>query len=219
MKLTWTTFKAMNTPTEWRARFIRNSWVLAWCGFAGLFLFMLMACSAFWERPWLGNFLSAFGTGIAVMLAILIYAHGQAAQAKATREQMDHLQQLNREANEHMASLFQRQMDHLSEQTNRQITEYSRETLKVVSKLGENSLLLAELLKHELEDAIGENNNLLEHAQKEFNKTHQPKFLRTPDERAVQIAQSGRFLERVRAWGDYLQRKYHNLTSNFRDSL
>jgi len=91
--------------------------------------------------------------------------------------------------------------------------------LKVVSKLGENSLLLAELLKRELEEAIGENNNLLEQAEKEFNKSHQQQFLRTPDERTAQIAQSGRFLERVRAWGQYLQRKYNNLTANFRDGL
>lgn len=208
MKLTWSRFVEMNTPAAWRARFYRNRWILAWSGFALLFLFMVGGTWAFWDRPWLGNFLSVFGTGITVVFALITYLQTQAASDRATREQMDHMQ-----------ALTQKQIDALAANTNRQIQEYSRETTKVVSKLSENSLLLAELLKRELEEAIGENNDLHERAEKEFKKAHQRQFLRTPDERAAQIAQSGRFLERVKAWGQYLNRKYQNLIANFRDSL
>lgn len=206
--MNWHQFKAMNTPAEWRARFSRNRWILAWLGFASLFVFMIGGTCAFWDRPWLGNFLSAFGTGIAVILTVLIYVHGQAASAKATREQMDHMQ-----------ALTQKQIEALAANTDRQIQQYSQETLKVVSKLSENSLLLAELLKRELEEAIGENNDMVEQAEKGLRNAHQPQFLRTPEQRAAQIAQHSGFLGRVRSWGAYLQRKYNNLTSIFRDSL
>lgn len=215
MKLTWTTFKAMNTPTVWRARFQRNSWVLAWSGFAGLFIFMLMGCSAFWDRPWLGNFLSVFGTCIAVILAILIYAHGQVAGAKASREQMDHLQRLNREANEHLAKLFQQQMDHLSAQTNRQITEYSRETLKVVSKLEENSLLLGEILKRNLENAIDDYEQREADAHHALTKAEGFQLLRTAEQKAAEIEQRNAHLNRVRSVKNFFVDMYHRVASLF----
>ncbi|MCB9185025.1 MAG: hypothetical protein H6591_14040 [Flavobacteriales bacterium] len=215
MKLTWTTFKAMNTPTEWRARFTRNRWVLAWCGFAGLFLFMLMACSAFWDRPWLGNFLSAFGTGIAVILAILIYAHGQAAQARATREQMEHLQRLNQEEVVEMRKLFQQQMEHLAEQTNKQIVEYGRETLKVVHKLEEHSSLLAALLKRELEKAIANHNANVNEAHRQMRKIMGFQFGRSEAEKAQQVAALQAHIDRLNEWGNYIQQRHRQLTIEY----
>lgn len=206
--MTWQDLKAMNTPTEWRARFARNRWVLAWAGFVLLFVFMVGGTCAFWHRPWLGNFLSVFGTGIAVVLAILVYVHGNAANARATREQMDHMQ-----------ALTQKQIEALAANTDRQIQQYSSETLKVVSKLGENSLLLAELLKRELEEAIGDNNANLEHAERAYQKAQGFLIGRTQVERATQLQQHQNFIQRLRGWGGYIQRKYNNLTAIFRDSL
>jgi hypothetical protein len=219
MKLSWSTFKEMNTPDAWRARIARNKWVLAWCGFALLFVFMVGGSCIFWDRPWLGNFLSVFGTNISLYAAILIYLQSKVAGDKATREQLDHMQRLNQTEVEVMTTLFQKQIDAIAENTNRQISEYARETTKVVSKLSENSLFLAELLKRELEDAITMNNSNLEHAEQGLRKAMSWQLGRTPLEREQQIAKHHGILQRLRAWGEYIHRKYTNLTAIFRDSL
>jgi hypothetical protein len=215
MALTWTTFKAMNTPTEWRARFHRNRWVLAWTAFGLLFGFMIVEAVLFWEEHWLSNFLSSYGTGLALLLAVLIYAHGQAVSAKATREQMEHLQQLNQLEIDEMRQLFQQQMIHLGEQTNRQIMEYSRETLKVVSKLEENSLLLGEILKRNLEEAIGDFDDRIAHAEQDLQNSSSWKLLRTPEERDQQLAHRRNRLEQLTNWRNYLFGKYERLRGMF----
>ena len=219
MKINWSTFKEMNTPGAWRARIARNKWVLAWCGFALLFVFMIGGSCIFWDRPWLGNFLSVFGTNISLYAAILIYLQSKIAGDKATREQFDHMQRLNQAEIEVMTTLFQKQMDALAENTNRQVSEYAPETTKVVSKLGENSLFLAELLKRELEDAIAVNNGNVEDAQQGLRNAMGWKLGRTPLEREQQIAKHNGILQRLRAWGQYIHRKYTNLTAISRESL
>lgn len=208
MKLTWSHFKALNTPTEWRARFTRNRWILAWVGFAALFMVMLMAIPTFWAQPWFGSFITVFSAGLTMLLAILIYVHGQAANAKAMREQLEHMQ-----------ALTQKQIEALAHNTDRQIQQYSKETLKVVSKLSDNSLLLAELLKRELENAIGDNNTNLLHAEKALVQAQGFHIGRTQQERAVQIAQHQSFIQRLRTWGDHIEQKYHNLTNAFGNGL
>lgn len=215
MKLTWTTFKAMNTPAEWRARFMRNRWVLAWAAFAILFGFMILEAWIHWESAWLSNFLSSYGTALALVLAVLIYAHGQAASAKATREQMEHLQQLNQEEIAEMRKLFQQQMDHFAAQTNRQISEYSRETLKVMSKLEENSLLLGEILKRNLEEAIGDFDERIAHAEHDLHDAASWKLLRTPEEKAQQLEQRRNRLQQLTGWRAYLYGKYERLRGMF----
>jgi hypothetical protein len=215
MKLTWTTFKAMNTPTEWRARFTRNIWVLAWLGFAVLFCFMFVEAVLHWEKQWLSNFLTTYGTGLAILLAVLIYAHGQAASEKATREQMAHLQKLNQEEIAEMRILFQRQMDHMAEQTNRQIMEYSRETLKVVSKLEENSLLLGEILKRNLENAIDDYEGREADANHALVKAESFQLLRTPEQKAAEMQRRRAHLERVRSVKNFFVDMYHRVASLF----
>lgn len=208
MKLTWKTFKAMNTPTEWQARFGRNKWIIAWGGAAFLFLFMVGCIWWFDGEPWQAGLLQALGTATPVYAAVIIFLQSKAASDSALRTQLEHHQQQT-----------ERHIQALTENANRQINEYSRETLKVVSKLQENSLLLAELLKRELEDAIGENATLLEKAERDFNSAHTLQLLRTPQQREQLIAQRGRFVQQVRGWGEYLQSKYNNLTAIFRSSL
>lgn len=192
--MTWTDFKAMNTPTEWRARFSRNRWLLAWVGFAGLFLVMLLSIPVFGERPWFGSFITAFTAGLTMVLAILIYVHGQAANAKAVRQQMDHMQ-----------ALTQKQIEALAANTNRQIQQYSQETMKVVSKLSESSLLLAKLLKRELEKALVDNERGLRDAEKRLRDSMQPKLLRTVQERAAQIAAWEKAVSARKDWKRALQ--------------
>jgi hypothetical protein len=214
-RFAWTSFKAMNTPTEWRARFHRNRWVVAWTAFALLFGFMIVEAVLYWQEQWLSNFLSSYGTGLALLLAVLIYAHGQAAQAKTTREYMQHLQQLNQEEIAEMRKLFQQQMDHLSAQTNRQITEYSRETLKVVSKLEENSLLLGEILKRNLEESISDFNSRLAQAQIDLSKVESWQPMRTPEQKAAQVANQYTRITQLQQARDYLLTKYHKLRGMF----
>ncbi len=215
MKLTWTTFKAMNKPTEWRERFHRNRWVLAWTAFALLFGFMIVEAVLYWQEQWLSNFLSSYGTGLALLLAVLIYVHGQAASAKATREQMEHLQQLNQEEIAEMRTLFQQQMDHLSEQTNKQIREYSRETLKVVSKLEENSLLLGEILKRNLENVIDDYEKREAEANQALFKAENFQLLRTPEQKSAEIQQWRLHLERVRNVKNFFVNMYHRVSTLF----
>lgn len=215
MKLTWTTFKAMNTPTEWRARFHRNRWVLAWTAFGLLFGFMIVEAVLYWHEQWLSNFLSSYGTGLALLLAVLIYVHGQAASAKATREQMGHLQQLNQKEIDEMRKLFAKQMDHLSAETNRQITEYSRETLKVVSKLEENSLLLGEILKRNLENMIDDYVKREAEANHGLHAAENFQLLRTPEQKAAEVQQWRSHLVRVRNVKNFFVNMHNRVNSLF----
>lgn len=204
MKLTWTTFLAMNTPTEWRARFMRNKWILAWTGAAALFGYMVYVAVAHANKPWQGAVLQTMGTAIPIYAAILIYLQSKAAGDKAMRAQLDHLQRMNREA-----------MDHLSAQTNRQITEYSRETLKVVSKLEENSLLLGEILKRNLENVIDDYEEREKEANNGLAKAESFQLLRTPEQKAAEIQQWRLHLERVRGLKNFFVNMYHRVSSLF----
>lgn len=215
MKLTWSHFKAMNTPTEWRARFGRNRWILAWAGVASLFAFMVAGTWLFADKPWQGAFMQNMSTAIPIYAAVLIYLQSKAAGDKVVREQMEHLQRVNQEEITEMRKLFQLQMDHLSAQTNRQITEYSRETLKVVSKLEENSLLLGEILKRNLEESISDFNGRLAQAQTDLSKVESWQPLRTPEQKATQVASQYTRINQLQQARDYLLTKYHKLRGMF----
>lgn len=204
MKLTWATFKAMNTPTAWQARFMRNKWILAWAGVVALFVFMVAGTWLFADRPWQGAFMQTLGTAVAMYASLLIFLQSQAASNKALREQMDHIKEQT-----------DKQIAAIAMNTNRQITEYSRETLKVVSKLEENSLLLGEILKRNLEEAIGDFDERIAHAEQDLRSSASWKLLRTPEEKAQQLAHRKNRLEQLTNWRHYLYGKYERLRGMF----
>lgn len=212
MKLTWATFKAMNTPTAWRARFMRNKWILAWAGAASLFSYMVYVAVARADKPWQGAVLQTMGTAIPIYAAILIYLQSKAAGDRSTREQMENLQRLNQEEIAEMRTLFQQQMDHLSGQTSKQIAEYGRETMKVVHKLEEHSALLAALMKRELEKAIANHNANVNEAHRNMRKIMAFQFGRTDEEKAQQVAAQQAHLDRLHEWGNYIQQRHRQLT-------
>ena len=204
MKITWTIFKAMNTPSAWRARFMRNKWILAWAGVVALFVFMVAGTWLFADRPWQGAFMQTLGTAVAMYASLLIFLQSQAANNKALREQMDHIKEQT-----------DKQIAAIAANTNRQITEYSRETLKVVSKLEENSLLLGEILKRNLEESISDFNSRLAQAQTDLSKVESWQPMRTPEQKAAQVANQYTRITQLQQARDYLLTKYHKLRGMF----
>ncbi len=204
MKLTWATFKAMNTPTAWQARFMRNKWILAWAGVVALFVFMVAGTWLFADRPWQGAFMQTLGTAVAMYASLLIFLQSQAASNKALREQMDHIKEQT-----------DKQIAAIAANTNRQITEYSRETLKVVSKLEENSLLLGEILKRNLENVIDDYEVRETEANNALAKAEGFQLLRTPEQKAAEIQQWNSHLERVRSVKNFFVTMYHRVSSLF----
>lgn len=215
MKRLWNTFLAMNTPSEWRARFARNKWVIAWGGAVSLFI--LMVGCIWWcdGKPWQGALMQTLGTATPVYAAVIIFLQSKAAGDKATREQMEHMQRLNQEELVEMRRLFQVQMDHLAAQTNMQIERYGQETFKVIHKLGEHSDLLAALLKRELEKAIADHNANMNEANRQFRQILKFQVGRTPEEKQQQVTAHQLFMQRMNAWGDYIQGRYRELTTTY----
>ena len=201
MKLTWPLFKAMNTPTEWRARFTRNRWIIAWTGVALLFAFMVAGGWIFADRIWQGAFMQTLATAVPIYAAILIYLQSKAAGDRAMREQLDHMQALTRE-----------QIKALTDNTNRQISEYSRETMRVVHKLEDHSALLAALMKRELEKAIADHNANVNEANRQMRKILGFQLGRTNAERHQQIVTQQNFLQELHRWGEYIQDRFQQLT-------
>lgn len=198
---------------------LKYKWRLFWCFFivlAALFVFMAVF---FRDQSWIGSVLQTFGTVIAIYPTILLAYQSKAESERLNRLHLDHLQKLNQDEITEMRNLFQKQIDTLTNSTNeqikaiqdatrKQIENYTEQTNKLVEKLTDNSVLLAELLKRELEDALDQAESNLNKANAKYEDLQGFKLLRTKEEREVQLQQQAGFIERMKKWIDYLQGKY-----------
>lgn len=196
-----------------------HRWKIAWAAFAVLCAFLIAGTAVFWERTWLPNFLQAYATVIGLYLAVLVFVQGKSESDAALRLQLAHLQQLNQQEIEAMRELFQRQIDALAENTNKQIQQHAEQTNRVVQKLENNSILLAELLSKQLEDTLRETDEQIATEEKRLRDLNGWKWLRTPEEKRVQLTQQHGALNWRRRWRQYWGQKYDQLKQHFGPGL
>ena len=177
---------------------------------------------------------------IPLFAAIIIMLQNNEQIDTATKLQLEHLQKLNDREIEEMQRLFQKQIDALvdstnkqidefrkmtneqilalQEGTNRQILSYSEQTEKVVDELSDNSILLGEILKRELEKAILHTDGQIQTAKSELQKVKGFIIGRTDIEKAQQIEERNKYINWLSGFRKRLHSKYKKLMSIFEEN-
>jgi len=211
--------------------FKKNKWSFWWIlfgVFVGVFIIYII------EHISKNDFNSAllqFGSIlIPLFAAIIIMLQNNDQIDKSTKLQLEHLQTLNDREIEEMQKLFQKQIDVLVENTNtqintlqentsRQIANNTEQTQKVVDELTDNSVLLGEILKRELEKGIQHAEQQLQMAQKTLEDLKGFKIGRTEEEKLIQIKEQVKIVEWLKGWRDRLHKKYTSLKQIFQNEI
>lgn len=167
---------------------------------------------------------------IPLFAAIIIMLQNNEQIAESTKIQVEHLQKLNDREIDELQKLFQKQIDTLVESTNKQIEEFRKmtneqiksfqetsskqiqsnaeQTQQVVAELKENSVLLAEILKRQLEEAIVDFEHRLQNANGTLKNLAEFKLFRTEAEKKQQIDKQTKVVAKISEWLNYLREKY-----------
>lgn len=224
-------------------KWIKNhKWTCCWIIFCVVVLsFITYIVQHISKNDFNGALLQFGSILIPLFAAIIIMLQNNDQMDKSTKTQLEHLQNLNDREIEEMQRLFQRQIDTLTDSTNKQIEEFRKmtneqikilqentskqiqsnteQTQKVVDELTDNSVLLGEILKRELEKAIQLNAQQLQNAEKVLEDLKGFKLGRTDEEKANQISQQSKYLTWLKTWKSKLHRKYNALREIFQDEI
>ncbi|MBS1773365.1 MAG: hypothetical protein JST82_10935 [Bacteroidetes bacterium] len=125
---------------------LKNKWLRYWLGLAMFIVGFIWYVTVHISKNDWNNAILQFGAIlIPLFAALIIMGQNNEQIEKATKEQLNHLQQLT-----------EKQISALQESTNRQIENYAKQTEKVVEELLENSILLGEILNNDIGNAIAE---------------------------------------------------------------
>ena len=130
---------------------------------------------------------------------------------KTTTEQIKAIDENTAIQIEEQRRLTQAQIEALNGSTQKQIENYSRQTSEVVSRLEENSMLLAELLLRQLEEKLGELNNMLDGANKQYKSIQTWKLGRTEQEKQAQLSNQKGYISRIQQAINYVTDKFYKV--------
>ena len=206
-----------------------------------MILFILYIIEHISKNDFNGALLQFGSILIPLFAAIIIMLQNNEQIDKSTKVQLDHLQMLNDREIDEMQKLFQRQIDTLIESTNKQINEFQRMTNEqiisfqetankqiqsntigtqnIVDELTDNSVLLGEILKRELEKGIQHADQQMHIAQKNLEDIQGFKLGRTDEEKATQIEQQMKLVDWLKGWRNRLHKKYNSLKQIFQDEI
>lgn len=209
----------------------KYKWNIHWLVLSVLILSFIISAIVFENKTWIGNVLQTIGTITGFYLTIIIFLSSKEGSDKQYREHLEHLQKLN---NEHITALSnstlkqieviqeltknqiealhettERQIIALKKSTDEQISSFEKQTSDVTNKLGDNSVLLAEILGRELEKAINVTQNSVNKEQTKYNDLNKWKFLRTEESKQKQLASQHHRINQIKVGYNYLMTKYN----------
>lgn len=220
----------------------KNKWTFWWIVF-GIFVIGFIAYVVVHiSKNDFNSALLQFGSIlIPLFAAIIIMLQNNEQIDKSTKTQLDHLQMLNDREIDEMQKLFQKQIDALTDGTNKQIAEARKmtndqietlqhntskqiqsnadQTQKIVDELTDNSILLGEILKRELEKGIQHTDQQIQQASKALEDIKSFKLGRTDEEKAIQVKQQSNYIEWLKSWKNRLNKKYNSIIQIFQDEL
>lgn len=218
----------------------KYKWLFCWLLFSiGVSIFITYIINHISEKD-INSALLQFGAIlIPLFAAIIIMLQNNAQINTSTSIQLAHFQKLNDREIEEMQKLFQRQIDVLIESTNRQIEEFRKLTNeqivilqentnrqiqsnvsaseKIVRELTDNSVLLGEILKTELEKSILQTDQQIDQANQRLKIVKGFVLGRTEHEKNTQIAQAFKVLEWLTGRRKRLYNKYKELLITFQE--
>ena len=205
-----------------------NKWKFYWLVFIILVCMFIFLAIFFEDKKWIGNALQTLGSISGVYATVLVFLHSKQSSDKQFREQLDYLQMLNAQQIEalhystekqinKLQELTEKQITALSENTAKQIQTYSGETKKIINELIDNSILLGEILKRELEKAILQTDQQIKDAETRLQAIKGFVLGRTDVEKARQLNEHNSFLEWLRNWRIRLYNKYQLLLNDYKD--
>lgn len=123
---------------------LKNKWYRYWICLGLFILLFIWYVVVHINDNDINNAILQFGAILIPLIAALIIMGQNNEQIeKATKLQLDHLQQLT-----------DKQINTLQESTNKQIQHYAEETNKIIDELIDNSILLGEILKVDIEQQL-----------------------------------------------------------------
>jgi ABC-type multidrug transport system fused ATPase/permease subunit len=208
--------------------FSKHKWRFYWVVFVVLVLLFIYLAFFFEDKKWLGNALQTIGSIAGVYATLLVFLHTKEGSDKQFREHLDYQQTLNNKQIEALQNateiqitklqeLTEKQIIAIAENTNKQIQTYSSETKKIVDELTDNSVLLGEILKRELEKALMNTDQQIQLATTQLESVKGFVIGRTEIEKEQQIKYHSASLQWLNSWRERLYKKYQNLMDEFKE--
>jgi hypothetical protein len=210
-----------------------------WTAFALMVVMFILVAIVFENKKWIGNALQTLGSIAGVYATILVFIQTKQGSDEQFKKQIEHLQLLNYKQIEALQLVTEKQITELqilnskqievlqnstekqinalAENTNKQILTYTIETKKIVDELTDNSVLLGEILKRELEKGILQTDQQIQEAEVRLNALRGFVFGRTEIEKARQLREHNSLLEWLKNWRARLHNKYQLLLKEFKD--
>ncbi len=202
----------------------KYKWTFAWIAF-GLMAILFVGISIFFSsKAWYPQFITTAGISLPLYCAILIFLHSNSQQNQTTQikigaitdstnKQIEHLQEHTNKQIQALQENTDKQINAIQENTDKQIQNYTEQTSVLVQELKNNSVLLAELLCRNLEDAIMETQDEFKKANVKYFDLQEWKLGRTPEVRVRQLNKMEKLLNWIKDKEEYLREKYNDVIS------
>lgn len=220
--------------------FKKNRWRFWWTLFGVfVFVFIIYIVDHISKNDFNTALLQFGSILIPLFAAIIIMLQNNEQIDISTRLQLDHLQRLNDRQIEEMQKLFQKQIDAVTTSTNNQIDEFRKmtneqirisqennqnqiqsntlETQKIIDELTDNAVLLAEILKREIEKGIIDNENKLKEAYSKLTDAKTFTLFRMEEDRVKQVTSIEKSILWLKNWGKRLNKKHKEIEKIFGD--
>lgn len=191
----------------------KYKWTFAWIAF-GLMLISFIGISVIFNtKVWYPQFITTAGISLPLYCAILIFLHSNSQQNQTTQIKIGAITDSTNKQIEHLQEHTNKQIQALQENTDKQIQNYTEQTSVLVQELKSNSVLLAELLCRNLEDAIMETQDEFKKANVKYFDLQEWKLGRTPEVRERQLNKMEKLLNWIKDKEEYLREKYNDVIS------
>lgn len=192
----------------------KKKWYLYWLGFIILFSAGIGFAFFFNQSKWFPQFIQIYGISIPILFGLIIYLQSNESQRIDSNNKLKTLENNTKKQIAEQQKLVEKQIKAIQENTDRQIQNYINQTQNLVEELKNNSVLLAEILNRQLEDAIIKTNEEIEILEGNYQDANRWKFLRTQDEKDEELSR----IEEINDWlqrkKDYFMEKF-NIIQNF----
>lgn len=189
----------------------KHKWKIHSCVCGILLLLFVFTAIFFEDKNWLPNILQTIGTVIGIYLTVIIFLYSKEDSDKQFREHLGHLQELNAQQILALQTSTKEQIEALQFSTNQQISSFEREIREVTNKLSDNSILLAEILRRELEKSIETFNTALKTEEAKYSDLSGWKLFRTKEEKEQQLNNQWTKIQNFKRTLEYLVTKYNQV--------
>jgi len=163
---------------------------IGWWSFAAFLISYFAICVVYANALWVANFIMSGGIFLTIMFSLFMALYGNKQSQIATEKKLKHQQNLfleamrvDREESAKQIKTILQLIQTVDSSTKEQIKNYTEQTEKVVSNLkdvvmniGDNSTLLAEILKKEMEKDIQNVDRNLQNAESNLHSSKSFKF-------------------------------------------